>query len=54
MDSLTQAQCDSLATLKQRFSDLTEPEPLFGGAGCVMVRTGTLWIGIEPDGYAHT
>ena len=24
------------------------------GPGCVMIPWKTMWIGIEPDGYAHT
>lgn len=27
--------------------------PMFGCKG-IMVNTGTMWIGVEEDGYAHT
>ena len=29
-------------------------EGLFGGNGCIMVKWCGMWLGIEPDGYAHT
>ena len=51
MDQLTEAQRVSHERLRSRFADLTGP---FSGPGCVMCRTGNLWIGIEPDGYSHT
>ena len=25
-----------------------------GGWGCIMVQWCGMWVGIEPDGYAHT
>jgi hypothetical protein len=27
---------------------------LVGDASCIMIRFGTLWIGIEKDGHAHS
>ena len=29
-------------------------EGLFGGNGCIMVPWCGMWLGIEPDGCAHT
>lgn len=24
------------------------------GPGCLMVSVGTMWLGVEPDGYTHS
>jgi len=24
------------------------------GWGCVMIQAGSIWLGIEPDGYTHS
>lgn len=24
------------------------------GPGCIMVRYASMWVGVEPDGYAHS
>ena len=51
---LTPEQQKSLAELRERFPDITEPQPLLMGDGCVMVHAAGMWIGIEKDGYTHT
>ncbi len=28
--------------------------PLLGGDGCLMVQVGSMWLGIETDGYTHS
>ena len=29
-------------------------QPMLGGGGCLMVHVGSLWLGIETDGYTHS
>lgn len=54
LDQLTEPQRAKFADLKARHPDLTGPFPTFFCDGAVMCQAGTLHIGIERDGYAHT
>jgi len=53
---LTPEQMASIVRIhgKHNLVDTVEISPCFGGDGAVMLNTGTMWIGIESDGYAHT
>ena len=31
-----------------------EVSPMLGGDGAVMVNVGSMWLGVEPDGYTHS
>jgi hypothetical protein len=67
MTELTRSQRETLARIYRRGPDWFGPDypptyrhfrkqvqPQLCGDGAVMVKAGNLWIGIEPDGYAHT
>jgi hypothetical protein len=56
---LTKEQLESLAVLRERWHKISEPTPEFFGNGAVLVECfysggGSMWIGIEPDGYRHS
>jgi hypothetical protein len=55
-DSLSVPQREKINEIRIRhgLTDTVEVSPCFGGDGAVMLNTGTMWIGIEIDGYAHT
>lgn len=52
---LNDAQHTALVRIADRhgFTENVEVHPMFGCNG-IMVNTGTMWIGVEEDGYAHT
>jgi hypothetical protein len=50
---ITREQWDSLEKLQERH-DLPDPMEVLPGLGYIGVMAGTLFIGIEPDGHAHT
>lgn len=50
----TPEQVASYARLLERHGQPDEIAPMFFGDGCILVRFGGLWIGIENDGYAHS
>ena len=52
-DEITSEQWDSLESLQQRHN-LDDPVKVIPGLGYIGVQAGTMFIGIEPDGYAHT
>jgi hypothetical protein len=52
-DDITREQWDSLEKLQERH-DLSDPVEVLPGLGYVGVMAGTMFIGIEPDGHAHT
>lgn len=56
---LTEAQKDSIETLKKRWTHVSNPCPLGGSDRCAMVvvtgETGMkMVLGIEEDGYTHS
>lgn len=56
---LTRPQVQSLFKLysrleNPRFSYLQFRRTVSIGYGCAMVQWCNMWIGIEPDGYAHS
>lgn len=53
---LTEEQRDTLTEIADLYgmTGTVEVSPIFGGDGAVFVDTGTLLIGVETDGYAHT
>ena len=53
---LTPEQIASVTRIhgKHNLVNTVEIHPMFAGDGGVMLNTGTMWIGIETDGYAHT
>lgn len=56
MDKLTPAQILALDTIREKWH-LPEPvkvSPLIAGDGAVMVDVGSMWLGVEPDGYTHS
>lgn len=52
---ITKAQREALDFLRQRheLTDNVFVQSEFGG-DAILLDTGSLWIGIEPDGYAHS
>ena len=62
----TKAQRETLKRkcVEQNWSLARQNKPLFtyrefrrtvhAGWGCIMVQWCGMWVGIEPDGYAHT
>tara|TARA_R110000824_G_scaffold18305_1_gene72721 strand:+ start:598 stop:807 length:210 start_codon:yes stop_codon:yes gene_type:complete len=50
---ITSEQWNSLELLQQRH-DLPDPVEVLPGLGYIGVMSGTMFIGIEPDGHAHT
>ncbi len=50
----TRAQRKSLRRLMRRFESRPDHIQKALCVDCLMVRFGNLWIGIEPDGYAHS
>tara|TARA_Y100001951_G_scaffold44191_1_gene34996 strand:- start:236 stop:445 length:210 start_codon:yes stop_codon:yes gene_type:complete len=52
-NEITSEQWDSLELLQQRH-DLSDPVEVLPGLGYIGVQAGTMFIGIEPDGHAHT
>mgnify|MGYP003654557636 FL=1 len=50
---ITGEQWDSLELLQQRH-DLPDPVEVLPGLGYIGVMAGTMFIGVEPDGHAHT
>jgi len=50
---ITREQWDSLERLQERH-DLSDPVEVIPGLGYIGVMSGTMFIGIEPDGHAHT
>ena len=53
---LTEVQRVTLTRIADQYGmpGTVEVSPIFGGDGAVFVDTGTLLIGVETDGYAHT
>ena len=55
---LTKEQKKSYEKLKDRWHKVSEPTPeICGGAAMVQVfyeSGGSMWIGIETDGYSHS
>ena len=53
---LTEAQITALVRIADRYGmcGTVEVSPIFGGNGAVFVDTGSMLIGVETDGYAHT
>lgn len=56
--NLTFEQYKAIQVQKKRWAKVGEPVPYIGG-GCVMVQVqresgGSMWLGIEPDGYTHS
>jgi len=56
---LTKEQIKALETIKERWATVTAPVPFLGGDGCAMVQVtgengGSMWLGIETDGYTHS
>ena len=52
-------QAKALAIVRKRWPKVSEPAPMIGGNGCVLVHVqgesgGSMWLGIEPDGYTHS
>jgi hypothetical protein len=63
MVKLTKAQRESVKRLWRRLDESGRPPfrefrrtvaPMFGGDGAVFLPYCGMWIGIEPDGYAHS
>ena len=52
-NEITSKQWDSLEKLQERH-DLSDPVEVIPGLGYIGVMSGTMFIGIEPDGHAHT
>ena len=52
-NEITVEQWDSLELLQERH-DLPDPVEVLPGLGYIGVMSGTMFIGIEPDGHAHT
>jgi len=52
-DEITSEQWVSLESLQQRHN-LDDPVEVLPGLGYIGVMSGAMFIGIEPDGYAHT
>ena len=50
---ITVEQWNSLELLQQRHN-LPDPVEVIPGFGYIGVQAGTMFIGIEPDGHAHT
>ena len=32
----------------------SKAQPMLGGDRCVMVNVGSMWLGVETDGYTHS
>ena len=52
-NEITVEQWRSLELLQLRH-DLSDPVEVLPGLGYVGVMAGTMFIGVEPDGHAHT
>jgi len=52
-NEITVEQWDSLKLLQERH-DLSDPVEVLPGFGYIGVMSGTMFIGIEPDGHTHT
>ena len=53
-NEMTVAQYEAACKVAERFN-LDSPVTVHGGSdNCIMINTGSMWIGIETDGYAHT
>lgn len=57
-NNLTFEQYRAVGVQKKRWTKVSEPVPYIGG-GCVMVHVegesgGSMWLGIEPDGFVHS
>lgn len=51
---LTKKQIESLNKIRERWGlpDSFHVHPAFGD--CVMVNVGSMWLGVEADGYTHS
>ena len=52
-NEVTSEQWDKLELLQERHG-LSDPVEVIPGLGYVGVMVGSMFIGIEPDGYSHT
>mgnify|MGYP003640557019 FL=1 len=52
-NTVTKEQWDTLEILQSRHG-LSDPVEVLPGLGYIGVMAGTMFIGIEPDGYSHT
>jgi hypothetical protein len=51
---MTTDQYESACKVALR-QNLPSPVTVHGGSDdCIMIPTGSMWIGVERDGYAHT
>jgi hypothetical protein len=50
------AQRTALGNVAERWNlgNVVTIHPMFGGDGCVLVNVGSLWLGVETDGYTHS
>jgi len=53
---LTDAQRIALVRVAYRFemTGTVTVNPMLGGDGAVMVDVGSMWLGVETDGYTHS
>ena len=51
---LTKEQIQSFDRLVERRGTPLDVQPMIMGDGCILVQFPGIWIGIEPDGYAHS
>ena len=52
-NKVTSEQWKKLEVLQKRY-DLSDPLEVIPGYGYIRVQVGSMFIGIEPDGYSHT
>jgi hypothetical protein len=54
--TLTPAQHTAMVKVADRWQmgSPVEVSPMLGGDGAVMVNVGSMWLGVEPDGYTHS
>jgi hypothetical protein len=52
-NKVTSEQWDKLEILQERHG-LSDPVEVLPGLGYIGVMVGSMFIGIEPDGYSHT
>jgi hypothetical protein len=51
---MTTDQYESACKVALR-QNLPSPVTVHGGSDdCIMIHAGSMWIGVEKDGYAHT
>lgn len=53
--TLTPEQIKALEKIQQRWEmpEVMEISPMFIG-GCIMINVGSMWLGVETDGYTHS